>query len=466
MPTGAGHTALVVDEKPESATMARTVTSDDVVAAEAVPAAPDSPTGGAGRRRQTDIYARGVFGARPAIPTSWQALDRLARRRLSRRGYGYIAGGAGTEQTMRADLAAFERRQLVPRMLRGVQHRDTGVELFGRRLPAPLLLAPIGALGIVHADADVAVARAAAEHGVPYIFSNQASRSMEDCAAVMGHAPRWFQLYWSTSDELVGSLLTRAEAAGCEAIVVTVDTTMLGWRPRDLDNGYLPFALADGIAQYSTDPVFAAMVAGRPGASPSARPRMREIPATARSLVRMSRNTPGPALRNIGIARASVQTFLETYSRPALSWDDLPALRAMTSLPIVLKGLQRGDDARRAVDAGVDGIIVSTHGGRQVDGARGALDSLPEVANAVGGAVPVLMDSGIRSGADILKAVALGATAVCLGRPYALALGLGGAAGVSELLANVLAEFDLTLGLCGYASVAEVGPDAVVTTPR
>ena len=438
---------------------------DGAATAEALLEAPLAPADTAGRRRQAAIYARGVFGTRPSIPTSWPALDRLARRRLSRRGYGYIAGGAGTEQTMRADLAAFERRRLVPRMLRGVAHRDTGVELFGRRLPAPLLLAPIGALGIVHAEADVAVARAAAEHRVPYIFSNQASRSMEECAAVMGDAPRWFQLYWSTSDELVASLLSRAEAAGCDAIVVTVDTTMLGWRPRDLDNGYLPFALADGIAQYSTDPVFAAMVAARQGVpAASARPRLREIPSTARSLARMSRNTAGPALRNLGVARASVQTFLETYSRPSLAWDDLPTLRAMTSLPIVLKGLQRGDDARRALDAGVDGIIVSTHGGRQVDGARGALDSLPDVVEAVGGAVPVLMDSGIRSGADILKAVALGATAACLGRPYALALGVAGAAGVSEVLANVLAEFDLTLGLCGYASVAEVGPEALDTT--
>ncbi len=416
---------------------------------------------GPGRRRQADIYQRGVLGGRPAVPTSWPALDRLARRRLSRRAYGYIAGGAGAEQTMQADLAAFRRRTLVPRMLRGLGTRDAGVDLFGRRLPAPLLLAPIGALGIVHPQADVAVARAAADHGVPYIFSNQASRSMEDCAAVMGNAPRWFQLYWSTSDALVASFVRRAEAAGCDAIVVTVDTSMLGWRPRDLDQGYLPFALADGIAQYTSDPVFAAMVAPRTGSAERARPRLSRMPATVRSLARMSRNIPGPAGLNLGTARAVVQTFLETYSRPTLSWDDLPALRAMTSLPIVLKGLQHGQDARRAVDAGVDGIIVSTHGGRQVDGARGALDSLPEVVAAVDGAIPVLMDSGIRGGADIVKAVALGATAVCLGRPYALALGLAGRVGVSEVLANILAELDLTLALCGYGSPAELGPDAL-----
>lgn len=419
-------------------------------------------TPGPGRLRQSVIYSRGVFGERPRIPTSWPDLDRLASRKLSRRAYGYVAGGAGSEGTMAADRAAFERWQLLPRMLRDVSVRETGVELFGRTLPVPLLLAPIGALGILDPAADVAVAQAAAEHDVPYIFSSQASASMEDCAAVMGQSPRWFQLYWSTSDELVASLVGRAEAAGCAAIVVTLDTTMLGWRPRDLDRGYLPFALGDGIAQYTSDPVFARLVAARPAAGGAASPKLSQIPSLARSLLRMSRNAPGRPMVNLGAARAAVQTFLETYSRPSLTWQDLPTLRGMTSLPIVLKGVQRADDARRALDAGVDGIIVSTHGGRQVDGGRGALDSLPGVVDAVAGAIPVLMDSGIRGGADMVKALALGATAVCLGRPYALALGLAGRTGVSEVLANVIAEFDLTLGLCGYSSVAGLGPDALV----
>jgi L-lactate dehydrogenase (cytochrome) len=284
---------------------------------------------------------------------------------------------------------------------------------------------------------------------------------MEDCAAVMGDSPRWFQLYWSTSDELVASFVGRAEAAGCQAIVVTLDTTMLGWRPRDLDQGYLPFALAHGIAQYTSDPVFTRLAAQpRIGPAPAGA-RLRQIPAVMRSLATMSANVPGHRFANLTVARAAVQTFLQTYSRPSLTWADLPTLRAMTSLPIVLKGIQRGDDARRALDAGVDGIIVSTHGGRQVDGGRGSLDSLPDAVDAVAGAVPVLMDSGIRGGADVLKALALGATAVCLGRPYALALGLAGRAGVSEVLANVIAEFDLTLGLCGYSSVGQVDRDAV-----
>lgn len=420
---------------------------------------------GLGRVRQSAIYAAGVFGGRQRIPTNWPDLDRRARRRLSARAYGYVAGGAGSEHTMQADRAALDRWQLVPRMLRDVSARDTSVELFGRKLPLPMLLAPIGALGILDREADVAVARAAAEHGVPYIFSNQASRSMEDCAEAMGDASRWFQLYWSTSDELVASLVGRAAVAGCQAIVVTLDTTMLGWRPRDLDQGYLPFALAHGIAQYTSDPVFRRLAAQHRTRPTTVGPRLGQVPAVLRSLATMSGNVPGRRFANIPAARAAVQTFLETYSRPSLTWADLPTLRAMTSLPIVLKGIQRSEDARRAMAAGVDGIIVSTHGGRQVDGGRGSLDSLPGVVAAVDGAVPVLMDSGIRGGADVLKALALGATAVCLGRPYALGLGLAGRAGVSEVLANVIAEFDLTLGLCGYSSVAEVDRDALRAVP-
>ncbi len=419
------------------------------------PVTPRSAAGSSfGRLRQTQIYGRGVFGRRPAIPTSWPELDRAARARLPRRAYGYVAGGAGSEATVRADRAAFDRWRLVPRMLRDVSVRDISVELFGHTLPVPMLLAPIGALGIVHRDADVAVARAAAEHGIPMIFSNQASAPMEQCAAVMGDTPRWFQLYWSTSDELVASLVGRAEAAGCSAIVVTLDTTMLGWRPRDLDRGYLPFALGDGLAQYTSDPVFRRLAEADRAPGPADRPRVTEIPVLLRSVARMMSATGRPP----AAARAIVQAFLRTYSRPSLTWADLPTVRSMTSLPIVLKGVQHADDARRAVDVGVDGIIVSTHGGRQVDGARGSLDSLPGVVDAVAGRLPVLVDSGIRGGADMVKALALGARAVCVGRPYALALGLAGRQGVSELLANLAAEFDLTLGLCGYTSVADLEP--------
>ncbi len=416
-----------------------------------------------GRVRQGLIYADGVLGHRPAVPTSWPELDRLAQQRLSRRAYAYVAGGAGMEHTVRADRDAFSRWQLAPRVLRDVSLRDTSVELFGRRIPAPVLLAPVGALGLLHREADLAVAKGAAAVGLPYIFSNQASRTMEECAATMGDAPRWFQLYWSTSDELVASLVRRAAACGAEAIVVTLDTTMLGWRPRDLDLGHLPFALGEGLAQYTSDPVFQQLVAGRPAGS-VARPRIRELPAALSSLLRVSRNHRGSTLTNLRspVPRASVQTFLDVYSRPSLTWENLAYLRGLTELPIVLKGVLHGEDARRAVAEGVDGLIVSTHGGRQVDGARGSLDCLPAVVRVVDGRIPVLMDSGVRGGADVIKAIALGASAVCIGRPYAYGLALAGTRGVTEVLSNLVAELDLTLGLCGRTSVAGLDRDVLV----
>ena len=418
-----------------------------------------------GRVRQGLIYSAGVLGHRPGVPTSWPELERRAQRRMSRRAWAYVAGAAGLEGTAAADRVAFSRWSLTPRVLRDVSVRDTAVQLYGRRLPAPILLAPIGALGLVHPEADLAVARGAAAVGLPYIFSNQASRSMEECAPVMGTGPRWFQLYWSTSDELVAGLVARAERSGCEAIVVTLDTTMLGWRPRDLDLGSLPFALGEGLAQYTGDPVFARMVAARPS-GPAPQPSPTELPAALTALLAMARRYPGRTLANLRspLPRAAVQTFLETYSRPSLTWDDLPRLRELTALPIVLKGVLHPDDARRAVQAGVDGIIVSTHGGRQVDGARGALDCLPEVVAAVAGAIPVLLDSGIRGGADVVKALALGAAAVCVGRPYVYGLALAGSPGVQAVLENLVAELDLTLGLCGFTGVDQLDPS--VLTPN
>jgi isopentenyl diphosphate isomerase/L-lactate dehydrogenase-like FMN-dependent dehydrogenase len=374
---------------------------------------------------------------------------------MSRQAYAYVAGGAGLESTIAANRAAFERRRIVPRVLRDVSARDTSVELLGRRLPSPFLLAPIGVLELAHREADVAVARAAAAEGVPMVFSSQASRPMEECAAAMGKAPRWFQLYWSTSDELVASFVRRAEACGCEALVVTLDTTMLGWRCRDLDLAYLPFALGKGIAQYTSDPVFTAML--RPG---SVERPGRPSPAALRSLVQATRAYPGRFLPNLrsGLPVAAVREFLTIYSRPSLTWDDLPWLRELTRLPILLKGVLHPDDARAAVEHGVDGLVLSNHGGRQVDGSIGSLDALPGVAAAVGGRIPIVLDSGIRGGADALKALALGATAVSIGRPYVYGLAIAGEIGVREVIRNFVADFDLTLGLAGCSSVSELGP--------
>lgn len=409
-----------------------------------------------GRKRQRDIYVAGVAGHRPAVPVAQVELEKAAQAAMTPEAWAYIAGGAGRESTMDANRAAFERRRIVPRVLRDVEKRDLSIELFGQRLPSPLLLCPIGVLEMAHADADLAVAKAAATWRVPYIFSNQASVPMETAAAAMGDAPRWFQLYWSKSDELVGSFVRRAEACGCSAIVLTLDTTMLGWRPRDLDLGSLPFMQGRGIAQYTSDPVFRAQLAQPidPGGAPQPPLSLQTI-ATA---LAQKANFPGGLLKNLasGDPRAAVQRFMTTYSRPSLQWDDLKFLRQHTKLPILLKGVLHPDDARKAVELGIDGLIVSNHGGRQVDGAIASLDALSGVVETVGGKIPVLFDSGVRGGADVFKALALGATAVCLGRPYVYGLAVAGQRGVEEVIANVLAEFDLTMGLAGCASVREV----------
>ena len=313
---------------------------------------------GLGRRRQDEVYRAGVYGRSPRVPTAVRALQARAKEALNARAYSYVAGGAGDEATQRANRAAFDRWAVVPRVLRDVSSRDTSIELFGRRLPSPLLLAPVGALELVHDEADLAVARAAASLGVPMVFSNQASVSMEECAAAMGDAPRWFQLYWSTSDELVESLVGRAEAAGCDALVVTLDTTMLGWRPRDLDLGHLPFALGKGIAQYTSDPVFRKLVEQRAASAGDREPQPRPTPAAVKALVGMAKAWPGSFRDNLRspLPRAAVETFLGIYSRPSITWADLAWLRSKTRLPILLKGVLHPDDARHALDEGVDGV--------------------------------------------------------------------------------------------------------------
>jgi isopentenyl diphosphate isomerase/L-lactate dehydrogenase-like FMN-dependent dehydrogenase len=389
-------------------------------------------------------------------------LEAAARRRMSRPAWSYVAGSAGQQRTDRANRAAFDRWKIVPRMLRDISVRDMRVELFGRSLPAPLLLAPIGALGMVRADADLAAARAARSLGIPMIISTQASSPMEAIADALGDAPRWFQLYWSANDELVESFVRRAETIGSGAIVVTLDTQMLGWRTADLDIGSLPFVRGQGIAQYTSDPVFTRLVEERV-ATPrtTTEPRPRPSPGAVRTLASLARAHPGGFLRNLRspLPRAAVETFLEVFSRPSLRWADLAWLRDRTELPIVLKGIVDVGDARRAVDHGVDGIIVSNHGGRQVDGGIGALTVLPEIVEVVGGRIPVLFDSGIRGGADAFKALALGARAVCIGRPWAYGLAVDGADGVAAVMGYLMAELDITMALTGCTTLAEIDRD-------
>lgn len=400
----------------------------------------------------------GLAGKRPRVPPEASGLREAAREILSREAFAYVAGGAGREDTMDANRTAFDRWRIVPRVLRDVSDRDLSVELFGRRYATPLFLSPIGALELVHREADRAVARAAAETGVPVAFSSQASMPLEECVAEMGEAPRWFQLYWSQSDELTASFLRRAEECGCDAVLLTLDTTLLGWRPRDLDLGYLPFLEGKGIAQYTSDPVFRRLLEEEDVESEVEPPL---TPKTLLTAFRQIERFPGSFWKGIrsGLPRKAVQRFVATYSRPSLRWADLPFLREHTGLPIVLKGILHPDDARRALEAGVDAVLVSNHGGRQIDGEIASLDALPRVVEAVAGEIPVLFDSGIRGGADAFKALALGATMVGIGRPYVWGLALAGENGVRDVVANQVAELDLTLGLAGCRSPAEVGPD-------
>ena len=420
---------------------------------------------GIGRQRQADIYIGALSGARRRVPVDPAQLEDGARRRMSHEAFAYVAGGAGLEETMRANRAAFDRVRIVPRVLRDVSKRDTSVQLFGRNLPGPFLLAPIGVLEMAHRKADLAVARAAAAEGVPMIFSNQASVPMERCAEAMGSSPRWFQLYWSTSNELVESLVGRAEACGCEAIVVTLDTTLLGWRTRDLDLAYLPFLRGKGIAQYTSDPVFRRLVEQADEES-EATVRPRPTLAALSALYQLTRAYPGSFLSNLRSPhpRAAVRRFLEVYSRPSLTWGDLPFLRELTRLPILLKGVLHPDDARRALEEGIDGLVVSNHGGRQVDGEIATVEALPAIVDAVDRRIPLLLDSGVRGGADAFKAVALGATAVLIGRPYAYGLAIAGERGVRDVLANFLADFDLTMGLAGCAAITEISGESLAAS--
>jgi lactate 2-monooxygenase len=395
---------------------------------EAINSAPEPAPRGSGPEVQIGIYERGLRGVKPEIPTSFDGLEARARAKLSPEAWAYVAGGAGLESTMDANRAALARVAIAPRMLRGAAARDLSVALLGLKAAAPILTAPIGVLEMAHPEGDLAVARAAGRLGLPTIISSQASFSIEEIARANGTGPRWFQLYWGRSDAVAESFVRRAEACSATAIVITLDTTLLGWRPRDLDLGFLPFIQGKGIAQYTSDPAFRALLAKSPEDDP----------------------------------QAAAVCFTRFFSDPSLDWARISRIRAWTGLPVILKGIMRPDDAARAVAEGYDAIIVSNHGGRQVDGGLGALDALPGIAAAVGGRIPVLFDSGIRCGADIFKALALGAAAVCVGRPFVYGLALGGEAGVQTVLEYLIAELDVTMGLTGCPTIADIRADMVV----
>ncbi len=371
-----------------------------------------------GIARQFQIYSQGLAGTLPTVPLDPVQLDWQAKNKLKPEAYDYVAGGAANEVTIATNRAAFDCWRIVPRMLRDVTRRSLKTKLLGQHLSAPVLTARIGVLGIVHPDGEVAAAKAAASLGLTFILSSASSKPMEEVAAAVGDAPRWFQLYWSKEPEIAQSFVERAERSGYSAIVVTLDTMMLGWRHRDLDRAYLPLLRGAGGANYFTDPAFNRKLGQPIAADP----------------------------------QAAIRYFLSIFGHVGYTWNDLSFLRRHTRLPILVKGVLHKEDARLAVEHGVDGIIVSNHGGRQVDGSIAALEALPKVVEMVNGRVPVLFDSGIRTGADAIKALALGAKAVLYGRPWVYGLGLAGEAGAREVLANFLADLDVTLGLAGHVS--------------
>ncbi|MFC8177691.1 alpha-hydroxy-acid oxidizing protein [Rhodococcus sp. NPDC057297] len=378
---------------------------------------------------QIGIYAQGMFtDQKPKITTNLAKLEDQAAARLTPEALGYIVASAGSGSTARANREAFDRWRIAPRMLRSSAERDHSVTVLGTELPAPLLIAPVGIQTLAHPDGELATARAAAALGVPYIHSTQASHSFEQVAEAGGDAPRWYQLYWPTDESVLLSFLDRAKATGFTTLVLTLDTTLLGWRPADLDRGYLPFLANLGIENYLTDPAFKAGL---------------EQPVETNPI-------------------AAAMHWAKMFPNPGLNWGQLKFLRDHWDGPIVLKGICTVGDARSAVEHGVDGIVVSNHGGRQIDGARASLDALPAIVDAVGDQVTVLFDSGVRTGADMAKALALGADAVLLGRPFLYGLALGGQEGVEHVLRCILAEFDLVTSLSGHTGAAELGRESVV----
>jgi lactate 2-monooxygenase len=371
---------------------------------------------------QNAIYFAGLNGVLPGMPVDFATLEARAAAALPPATLAYLQGGCGDEHTQRHNADAFAHWGMTPRMMVDCSRRDLSVELFGMTLPTPLFMSPVGINGICTQDGhgDLAAARAAAITGVPLCQSTLSNDPLEDVAAQLGETPGFFQLYTPKNDALTESLVRRAEAAGYKAIVVTLDTWVTGWRPRDLNAANFPQLRGHVLANYFADPVFRELLDRAPEEDKA----------------------------------AAVQAWAGVFGK-VLTWADMPWLRSLTKLPLVLKGICHPDDARRAIDAGADAIYCSNHGGRQANGGIAAIDMLPAVV-AASGRTPVLFDSGIRSGTDMVKALALGATAVGVGRPYAYGLALGGAEGAAHVLKCLLAEADLLMAVNGYPTIAEV----------
>jgi lactate 2-monooxygenase len=410
-----------------------------------------------GRSRQGEIYLNGFSGIKSKIPFNADEIERRAKLKLSRKAFGYISTGAGSHQGVRNNIEAFDRFTIIPRMLQGNETIDLSSRILNTNLPFPFLFAPVGVLGLAHPRGDIELAHASRQTGIPMIQSNQASCNMESCANVLANTDHWFQLYFSKSRALVESFVQRAADSGNKAIVLTLDTTILGWRTIDLENGYLPFLYGKGIAQYTSDPIFRELMKDAETKSTSSKvPGILEI-------IELFKSYPDSFLNNLRTKNPikAVRTFVDIYSKPDLSWDDIKWLKSITKLPVLLKGILHPEDAKKALDFGIDGIIVSNHGGRQIDNVVSTLDALASIKSVLPETYPLLIDGGIRKGVDIFIALALGAKAVCLGRLYVYALALAGKEGVTELIQNLASELQIMMSLAGCKSVSEINGDYI-----
>lgn len=368
-------------------------------------------------------------------------LRRIAKRRLPAGIFDYIDGAAEDEITMHRNSAAFSRYDFVPRVLRDVSDIDTSTSFLGQNLTYPIIFSPTGFTRIADSDGELAVARVAAQHQLPYCLSTLSTRSIEEVSAVSA-GPKWFQVYVWRDRELVKDMLARAQREGYEAIMLTVDTAVLGKRERDVRRGFtLPPTLGlgtilDGIMHPAWTWDF-----------------VRHDPITFANISTSSKAATGTAV--------TLSDFISEQFDPALSWNDIAWFREHWNGPIILKGVQSVADAVQAQQMGVDAVALSNHGGRQLDSAPAPLDLLAPVSEATGGTLPLICDGGIRRGSDIIKAIALGASVCTMGRTYLYGLGAAGEAGVEKALSLLTSDLERTMALCGVRSLAEITPELV-----
>lgn len=371
---------------------------------------------------QLGVYAEALRGISSRYPFDFESIERKAAEALPDWVYRYVSAAAGDGHTQRANIAAYSRYGIVPRMMVSPPERDLSIDLFGKRLNSPIFMCPIGLIGLCAPDfqGDVAAARASAETGVPFTLSTFSQAPMEDVIKYAGTTPSFFQLYLPGDRELAASFINRAAASGYSGLVVTVDSWTLGYRPADLERGNFPQFRGFCMENYYSDENFTKHLAKPPHEDQAA------------------------ALRH----------YAKIFAHP-LSWEDLRWIRSQTNLPIAVKGIQCADDARLAIDNGADVLYCTNHGGRQANSGISTLQLLPDVV-AAAGSTPVMFDSGVRDATDAVIALALGATAVGIGRPYAYALSYGGTESLTHYLKSFLAEFDLCLAICGFKDIASL----------